>query len=133
MTVENILHKHNLKSTGCRKLILSELLESKAALAESEMKASIPELFNRVTFYRTLKTLEDAGAIHKIVLQDNTTKYAVTRQKCQGQDIHSHFHCSRCDGVFCLQNNLQLNIELPQGFVRHHVSMVVEGLCAACN
>ena len=66
MTVENILHKHNLKSTGCRKLILSELLESKAALAESEMKASIPELFNRVTFYRTLRVrnVRDRTYIH---------------------------------------------------------------------
>ena len=133
MTVENILREHKLKSTGCRKLILSELLESETALAENEMKALFPGLFDRVTFYRTLKTLEDAGVIHKIVLQDNTAKYAVSREICRAEDIHSHFHCGKCDEVFCLQNNVQLNIELPQGFVRHNVSMVVEGLCAACN
>ncbi|MDO5523360.1 MAG: transcriptional repressor [Bacteroidia bacterium] len=133
MTVEDILHQHNLKSTGCRKLILSELLESRTALAESEMKVSYPGLFDRVTFYRTLKTLEDAGAIHKIVLQDNTTKYAISRHLGHEQDIHSHFHCGKCDEVFCLQNKIRLDIELPQGFVRHNISMVVEGLCAACN
>ncbi len=133
MTVEKILRDYNLRSTGCRKLILSELIESQTALAESEMKASFPDLFDRVTFYRTLKTLEDAGAIHKIVLHDNTNKYALSRHLCQQQDVHSHFHCSKCDEVFCLQNKIQINIELPEGFVRPSVSMVVEGLCATCN
>lgn len=91
MTVENILRDYHLKSTTCRKFILNELLRSQTALTEHEIKTSFPDLFDRVTFYRTLKTLEDAGVIHKIVLQDNTIRYAVSKKPFHEQDIHSIF------------------------------------------
>ena len=133
MTVEKILHQYNLKNTGCRKFILNELLGSHTALTENEIKTSFPDLFDRVTFYRTLKTLEDAGAIHKIVLQDNTIKYAISETSSCENDIHSHFHCNKCDEVFCLHNKIQLQVELPAGFIQHHVSMVINGVCAACH
>lgn len=133
MTVENILRTHNLKNTSCRKFILSELLDSKTAMTEQEIKTSFPDLFDRVTFYRTLKTLEEVGAIHRIVLQDNTTKYALSRKSFHDHDIHPHFHCEKCDEVFCLPTKIQLYIDLPNGFVQNHVSMVIDGVCAACN
>lgn len=133
MTVENILRDYHLKSTTCRKFILNELLRSQTALTEHEIKTSFPDLFDRVTFYRTLKTLEDAGVIHKIVLQDNTTRYAVSRKSFHEEDIHFHFHCCVCNEVFCIQSKSRINMELPQGFVQHRVSMIVEGVCAACN
>lgn len=133
MTVENILREHRLKITPCRRFILGGLLESRRALSEQEIKKSFPVEFDRVTFYRTLKTLEDAGAIHKIVLPDHAPRYAVSLGSLHGHDIHSHFRCSRCEEVFCLHGKVRLQMELPRGFVRHSVSLVIEGVCAACN
>ena len=133
MTVEEILHKYELKNTGCRKYILSELLDSKSALSESELKESYPDLFDRVTFYRTLKTLEDRGIIHRIVLNDNSVKYALSRPHYGEDHLHSHFHCSKCDEVLCLQGKTQFDVELPQGFIMNQVFVVVDGICASCN
>ena len=74
ITGEEILNAHDLRNTGCRKFILSELLKNDAALSENELKGPYPVLFDRVTFYRTLKTLEEKGIIHRIVLNDNSVK-----------------------------------------------------------
>ena len=131
MTVEELLYKYDLKNTGCRKYILSELLKSDTAQSESELKGN-SDLFDRVTFYRTLKTLEERGIIHKIVLNDNSVKYALSSDHHEEDHLHSHFHCEKCDEVLCLRGKTRFDAELPQGFIMHDVFVVIEGLCADC-
>lgn len=133
MTVEEILHAHNLKSTGCRKYILGELLKNEVAMSESELKESYPDLFDRVTLYRTLKTLEDNAIIHRIVLSDNTVKYALNSHHHHDDLLHSHFHCGQCGEVLCLVGVTHFDAALPAGFVSKSVNIVVEGLCAECD
>ena len=133
MTVEEILHKYDLKNTGCRKFILSEMLKRETAQSETELKESYPELFDRVTFYRTLKTLEERGIIHKIVLNDNSVKYALSRHHQADEHLHAHFHCEKCDDVLCLLGKTRFDAELPQGFIMNDVFVVIEGVCADCG
>jgi Fe2+/Zn2+ uptake regulation proteins len=132
MTAEEILHTYDLKNTGCRKYILGELLKNDSAMSENELKESFPDLFDRVTFYRTLKTLEDKNIIHKIVLNDNSVKYALSRHHHEDTNIHSHFHCGRCDEVLCLDGKARFDVELPKDFIKKEVFVVIEGLCAGC-
>ena len=131
MKVEELLHKYDLKNTGCRKFILKELLKSDTAQSENELKGN-SDLFDRVTFYRTLKTLEERGVIHKIVLNDNSVKYALSSDHHAEDHLHSHFHCEKCDEVLCLRGKTQFDAELPQGFIMNEVFVVIEGLCAGC-
>lgn len=132
MTIEELLHTHGLKNTGCRKYILGELVKNEAAMSETELKESYPDLFDRVTLYRTLKTLEDSGIIHRIVLNDNTVKYALNRHHHENDNLHSHFHCEKCNEVICLNGVTHFDVELPNGFVSKEVFVVVEGLCSDC-
>lgn len=132
MTAEEILQSHDLKNTSCRKYILSELLRKNSALSENEIKEPFPDLFDRVTFYRTLKTLEDKNIIHKIVLHDNSVKYALTHTHKQDENFHSHFHCGKCDQVLCLHGKAFFEVELPQNFIKNEVFVVIEGTCANC-
>lgn len=131
-TVEEILQQSDLKNTACRKYIVGELLQSHSAMSEQEMKGE-SDLFDRVTFYRTLKTLEEHEIIHRIVLNDNTVKYALTQNNHENAHLHSHFHCERCDEVLCLRGNTHFNAELPDGYSRNDVFIVIEGVCATCN
>lgn len=133
VTAEKILHKYGLKGTGCRKFILSRLLESETALSENEIKGNLPDLFDRVTFYRTLITLEECNIIHKIVLNDNLVKYALNKHHNVIGDLHSHFHCNACDDVLCLEGKTKFDVELPEDFVQNEVFVVIEGICASCN
>lgn len=133
VTAEKILHKYGLKGTGCRKFIVSRLLESEMALSENDIKGDFPNLFDRVTFYRTLITLEESDIIHKIVLHDNSVKYALNKRHKEVGGMHSHFHCEGCDDVFCLEGKARFEIELPKNFVMQRGLVVIEGLCADCN
>ena len=133
ITAEKLLHKYCLKGTGCRKFIVSRLLVGELALSENEIKEEVPDLFDRVTFYRTLITLEESEIIHKIVLNDNLVKYALNKRHHVIGDLHSHFHCNGCDDVFCLEGKTKFDVELPLGFIQNEVFVVIEGVCASCN
>lgn len=133
MTAEDILQNYDLKNTSCRKMMLNELLKSDTALSEHEIISPFPDLFDRVTIYRTLKTLEESGAIHKISLNDNCVKYALSKKWYHKNDIHSHFHCHRCHKVLCLHPASTFDIQLPEGYTQHEVSIVIDGICSLCN
>ena len=133
MTAEEILQRHDLKNTGCRKYIISELLKSQVALSENEIKTEFPDLFDRVTFYRTLRTLEESGVIHKIILNEGSVKYALSHAAHSNKSIHSHFHCTVCDKVLCLHENTRVIAELPPGFAQSGIFIIIDGLCAKCN
>ncbi|MFV0390720.1 MAG: Fur family transcriptional regulator [Paludibacteraceae bacterium] len=129
---ESILNENGLKNTGCRKFILSELIKSENALSENEIKTAFPDLFDRVTFYRTLKTLESSGVIHKIVLSDNTVKYAISHNEEREDSIHTHFHCTKCGEVSCLHDSVKVSVKLPEGFSSSEIDVMINGLCAKC-
>jgi Fur family ferric uptake transcriptional regulator len=132
MDAEQILKHHNLKNTGCRKFIISELLNSESALSEHEIKQALPDLFDRVTFYRSLKTLEEKDIIHRVILHDSTVKYAINREALPQGD-HAHFHCLKCDSVTCLETALPAPSGLPAGFSVDSVDVLLEGTCPECK
>ncbi len=133
ITPEEILQEHDLKNTSCRKYVINRLLNSHTALSEDEIKETFPNLFDRVTLYRTLKTLEEKDIIHKIVLNDHSIKYALSNCQDDADILHSHFHCESCDDVMCLHGHTHVETELPQNFVQKKVYVVIEGLCANCT
>lgn len=132
MDVEQILKYHNLKSTGCRKFIISKLLNNNSALSENEIKKALPDLFDRVTFYRSLKTLEEKNIIHRIVLHDSTVKYALNNEALPKGE-HAHFHCIKCDVVTCLETEVQAPVAMPEGFSVNSVEVLLEGTCPDCK
>lgn len=132
MTADEILKSHNLKITGCRKFIVQELLNSNSALSEHEIKQALPDLFDRVTFYRSLKTLEECNIIHRIVLHDSTVKYALNNDIMQG-NIHAHFHCMKCDEVMCFEMKLNTPIVPPDNYIIDSTQILLEGTCPRCS
>lgn len=132
MQAESILKHHNLKNTGCRKFILNKLLQNESALSEHEIKQDLPDLFDRVTFYRSIKTLEEAGIIHRIVLNDTTIKYALNKEAVPN-DVHPHFHCVKCDEVICLETEIKTPANLPEGFSYATAQVLIEGTCPHCS
>jgi len=132
MDAEQILKNHHLKNTGCRKFIISELLQTPSALSEHEIKQKLPDLFDRVTFYRSLKILEEKEIIHRIVLHDSTVKYALN-QAAIAENEHAHFHCKKCDSVTCLETEIVTTYNLPKGFSIDSIDVLLEGTCPNCK
>jgi len=144
MKAEEILKHHDLKNTGCRKHIINELLNSEQALSENEIKTAVSNLFDRVTFYRSLKTLEENKIIHRITLNDGSVKYALSKEgrfscgeSCHCNQIHrhmhTHFHCTKCNEVLCIDAILENSVQLPEGFSVESAQILLEGTCPQCK
>ena len=133
MNAEQILKQHGIKKTVCRKCIIDKLIASDdTALTENEIKDAFSGLFDRVTLYRALKTLEEAKVIHRIVLNNNTVKYALSSLLVLSK-IHPHFHCTSCDKVTCLDSSLlDRNLHLPSGYKVDSAQVLLEGICPDC-
>jgi len=132
MKIEQILKEYGLKNTGCRKHIIKELMNKGEALSEKDIKDALPDLFDRVTFYRSLKTLEEVGLIHKIVLDNSVVKYALNfdlKSRCE----HPHFHCVDCDKVICMQEQIPQNVQMPGGYNVLSAKLLLEGVCPSCR
>ena len=77
MKAVDILNHHNLKRTSCREGIIEVVMAAKQALSENEIRERLAGNYDRTTFYRSFKTLEEHKIIHKIVVDNQLVKYAL--------------------------------------------------------
>ena len=131
-----ILKKTHLSVTDSRQKILELFLESKGALAHSDIEKKTGESFDRVTVYRTLQSFVEKGLIHLIPTTDNSIKYALCKDDCEvghHHDNHVHFICDKCGKTICLDDVTVPSVKLPKGFSPNHAEMVVTGICGDCK
>ena len=131
-----ILKKTHLSVTDSRQKILELFLESKGALAHSDIEKKTGESYDRVTVYRTLQSFVEKGLIHLIPTTDNSIKYALCKDDCEvghHHDNHVHFICDKCSKTICLDDVTVPSVKLPKGFSPNHAEMVVTGVCGECK
>ncbi len=135
MSVIEILKQHNIKKTPGRIAIIKSLQESKRPLCESEIKADMQENYDRITFYRNVHTLSQAGVIHKIVIDNTTILYALNHceEHHQHETLHPHFYCEICHKVVCLEDVKKPEFPLPSGYTFSESEIVIKGKCKTCN
>ena len=105
------------------------------ALSSNDIEAKLKDA-DRITLYRTLKSFEEKGIIHKAVDGTITQKYAICESDCDEHhhhDKHVHFRCEQCENTFCMDNVFVPDLLLPQGFKVASTDMVVNGTCEKCN
>jgi len=129
------LKKSGGRVTSARVGVLSLLLDTQSALTHQELEQSAQHQglsFDRVTLYRALDWLVAQGIAHKIAGIDRSWRYNALR----GEDIqqHAHFHCKKCDQVFCLEK-LQptLLYTLPTGYQIDEIELNLQGQCPDCH
>lgn len=132
MKSQEILHKHNLVRTSCRQTIIDTLAVSGHAVSEEEIKNKVEGNYDRTTFYRTFKTLIENNILHKIVVDNQLVKYALTEEK-QLEKKHVHFYCSNCGVVECLPDLEIPAPQLPNGYKLVETELIVKGFCNKCN
>ena len=127
-----ILQRHKLKRTACREGIINLLLQDSMALSEHEIKEHFIGSFDRTTFYRSFKTLLECNIIHKIVIDQQTVKYALDNSFGLRGD-HPHFFCEGCKSIWCMENIPVKMPELPKGFESKEMKMLISGSCFNCK
>ena len=147
-----------VRVTVSRVKVLSALLNARCACSHQDMQDHFIDM-DRVTLYRALDCLTEAGLVHKIAGDDRVFRYSVgTEHNAQPglpphQGQHGHFKCTRCTKVFCLdheaaasdglkssrrqaaiQRQLQSALQetLGKGFQSHNIELTIKGWCADC-
>ncbi len=135
----------SVRITAARVKVLAALLDARRAFSHQDVQDAFIDM-DRVTLYRALDCLTDAGLAHKIAGDDRVYRYSsgaehdTTRQGDHTpHHQHGHFKCTRCAKVFCLdsigetgllQNALQET--LGKGFQSHDIEFTIKGWCADC-
>ncbi len=128
-----ILKSHKLKSTSAREEVLSLLLENDYALSHADLEREMD--CDRVTLYRTLKTFQEKGLIHKVLDDNGIAKYAPCTECTSEHHTHEHVHfkCDNCGNTVCIEDVKIPTIKLPAGFIPQEQNLLITGICNICN
>jgi len=127
-----ILVGHNLKRSSCREGIINVVLEADKALSETEIRERLKGNYDRTTFYRSFKTLEENRILHKIPLDGKLVKYELDNSITKN-DGHAHFYCNECHTVKCIDSVPVESHSLPDGYTSDETEVLIKGKCADCK
>jgi Fur family transcriptional regulator, ferric uptake regulator len=129
-----LLKASGLRFTPARDAVLAYLSRQGRPLAHSEIaRARGLATLDRVTLYRTLTALQDAGLVHRVQDQEGAWRFCAhvrNGRRCPAN--HPHFQCTRCGRMRCLTGQELPWIEARGGERITGKQFVVYGLCAAC-
>lgn len=138
--VVKILKNKKLRHTDARESVLQYFSQKKHALAHSDIESHFGTNFDRVTLYRTLKTFLDNDLIHKVLDDEGGMKYALCvghHHEAQASQAHNHDHvhfkCMACGETSCLDQVVIPTFNLPTGYSKIEMNLLVQGNCASCN
>lgn len=117
-----------------RLLILDVLQKQSSAVSINDIESNF-EACDRITLFRTLKTFERKGLIHKIE-DGKVIRYALCSDNCSEGlhlDAHLHFFCKSCKKTICLQEIKIPEISLPHDFQLEEFNLVARGICQTCR
>lgn len=110
-------------------MLINLLQKKEVALTEEDIKQDMGELYDRITFYRTIQILIDADIIHRIMIDNKTAKYALTETSSHH---HMHFFCKVCHSVTCIGDIPSFDYNLPQGYRGEEYEVLIKGVCSSC-
>ncbi|MBT9394877.1 transcriptional repressor [Hymenobacter sp. NST-14] len=130
------LSKHGLRQTPVRRAVLQVLSEATYALSGGEIEQLLPPDTDRITLYRTLKSFEESGLIHRVIDASDTIRFAACSIECSAQahfDNHVHFKCTACQHIFCLNQVAIPAVTLPAKFEARTRDYLLSGVCRECQ
>lgn len=133
MNAVDILRGKGLKKTAQRIMLINILQKRDISLTESEIKSEMGDLYDRITFYRTVQTLLDAGIIHRITVDNITVKYVLNHLDHEHSGNHIHFFCRVCHSVACLEDIPLPEYRIPKGYAAEECEVLIKGMCDKCR
>ena len=134
-SAEAILSNSQLSRTPIRLSILSFFLNLSHAATKNEIESNLTN-YDRITVYRTLKSFEKKGLIHRVLGFEGEPKFALSDlmnvdKKEEHDHAHVHFHCLKCETTICLPCTIP-EITIPKNFQIVTKSYSIEGICKNC-
>jgi len=128
-----MLKVSKLYCTSGRIDILMVLMKAGRPLSQNQIsKRSDRNHVDKVTIYRTLESLLDAGLVHKAFMDKRAWHFELAHN-CTKSQCHPHFTCTRCGETTCLTEiSLPMAKSPHKGFVISRQQVRLEGLCPVC-
>jgi Fur family ferric uptake transcriptional regulator len=131
---KQLLTAVKLRQTRQRIAVLKTLMDSLKPLTQDQIATKLGRKApDKVTIYRVLEKLFDAGLVHRAFLCQRTWHYELAHN-CTENQCHPHFTCIDCGDTHCLTEVTLPMAKSPQnGFVFQRQQVRLEGLCPRCN
>jgi Fur family ferric uptake transcriptional regulator len=133
--IEQRLTDNKIKPTAMRLVVLDFLLSQSSAQSLTDMELKMDRT-DRVTLYRTIRTFEENGLVHRIEDGSGITKFALCALGCDVEghhDLHLHFYCIECKETHCLPKTIIPEVKLPVGYKPTETQLIVKGICRNCG
>jgi len=131
------LRAAGLRSTFPRVAVLRELESATAPLSHAELVEALgDEGYDRVTIYRNLTDLTEAGLVVRADLGDHVWRFELKREHTSHPGTHPHFTCTDCGTVACLPSEsvrLTSAKGAPKAVAARSVDIQLRGLCDRCT
>jgi Fur family ferric uptake transcriptional regulator len=139
-THSGIIRQAGLRVTQPRLAVLQVLTKSARPLSHADLIDALDgQGFDRVTLYRNLNDLADAGIVARTELGDRVWRFEL-RTGRTGSDAHTathpHFTCTDCGTVSCLPENvvrINKSGRLPRAVREQTVEVSLRGVCDRCS
>lgn len=137
--IEKLLNRYDLRSTHIRREVLRLFLGCDHALTHHRIEQEVQGEFDRVTLYRTLRTFEEKGLLHRVLNDQDTIQYALCKDEhCQTHqhkhvDNHVHFQCEQCARTFCMDDVPIPLVDIPENYKVRSMQLLVMGICDECG
>lgn len=129
-----LLRQRGLKLTAFRSRLLDIFSSHNTAIEQKKLETELGD-FDRVTLYRNLQSLTQAGVLHKAIENDNQTYYAICPPSCTSdshEHEHVHFVCDSCERVSCIEVAHFPRIQI-EGYQIESVDIKLQGVCDDCR
>lgn len=132
--LESELAQKGINPTAMRLLVFQILKQREIAISLTDIESELDKS-DRVTIYRTMRTFEEHGLVHRIEDGSGVSKFALCQEGCSAeghQDLHVHFQCTECNTTHCLPSVQIPAIGMPDGYQTQVTELVMKGVCPNC-
>lgn len=128
-----MLKAAGLYCTQARMAVLEALMEASSPLPQDRIAEQVAAgAFDKVTIYRTLESLTQAGLVHRAFMHSRAWHFELA-DHCTEKQCHPHFTCLNCGQTRCLTDTSLPMVKIPHdGFVVSRQQVRLEGLCPDC-
>lgn len=132
--IENILVSRGVKPTANRILVLKELIRSTHPVNLADLEVALAPM-DKASIFRVLELFSEKDLIHVIEDGSRSLKYEL----CHGKehhsvwDQHAHFYCEKCGSIYCLDDVILPDIEVPKEYKVKSINFMFKGICPKCD
>lgn len=135
-----VIRGAGLRVTQPRLAVLQVLTKSARPLSHGDLiDALAGQGFDRVTLYRNLNDLAEAGIVTRTEVGDRVWRFELRGHR-SGDEAHSgthpHFTCTDCGSVACLPENvvrINKSNRLPRAVREQSFEVSLRGVCDRCS